>query len=386
MQIFSWKFKLFERPSATTKAHGKNERYQQQQHIIILYLWIWFNNFNSSMRDGIFSFLQFRCWSFDFDIKFLVPKHAVNKTKTVQERFTAQIGIANKTNRFALWNWCPPQFVHTNDYCNCQLRCKINDAFEWQNEGKSKHTTNATNRAHKRKKMLYCRTQNQYRKTQDTRSANGRETIRNSEAKVHLNATNTWTLLMMTTLTVCEQIFVFSIPSFNRIVLLWPSVRSIQHSAVRTHCCTEQSMFDAVTHLCSILHAMPTNGCARLVMLVFIHSHNRERARGAHSTWTEWTFSSNSSQRMYPQCSVCVRKEEGSIGESGRCSRLNIEPTTGKSLPGTMWMCVYARFSATVYPLINEKRLWSPIFFNRILEQTSSVSAWFICTQYVHSR
>lgn len=117
-------------------------------------------------------------------------------------------------------------------------------------------------------------------------------------------------------------------------------------------------MFDAVTHLCSILHAMPTNGCARLVMLVFIHSHNRERARG---TWAEWTRPSNSSQQMYPQCCVCVRKEEGSIGESGRCSRLNIEPTTGKSSPGTMWIFCVCMCERAVFGYCLSAHQWEEV-------------------------
>lgn len=42
------------------------------------------------------------------------------------------------------------------------------------------------------------------------------ETQKLGSQRVHLNATNTWTLLMMTTLTVCEQIVVScSIPSFS---------------------------------------------------------------------------------------------------------------------------------------------------------------------------
>lgn len=157
-----------------------------------------------------------------------------------------------------------------------------------------------------------------------------RETKRNPTAKVHLNAANTWTLLMMTTLTVCEQIFVFSIPSSDRIVFA-----CAQHSTL--HTAAHGSMLDDSV----LLLMMPTN-VARLVMLVSIHSYTHSQ-----HTPNELFCRIAANDCVISAACVCEKRRDQMTKAGG--ARDWIEPTAGTTLSGTMLIWC-ARFSATVCP------------------------------------
>lgn len=170
---------------------------------------------------------------------------------------------------------------------------------------------------------------------------------------------------MMTTLTVCEQIFVFSIPSSDRIVFA-----CAQHSTL--HTAAHGSMLDDSV----LLLMMPTN-VARLVMLVSIHSYT-------HSQHTPNELFCRIAANDCVISAACVCAKRGGIKwRKQAVLETELNQRREQHCRARCWFGV--RASRLLSVRIDAKRLWSRDFLHFLCTaEIWSVPVWFVYTPISH--
>lgn len=97
------------------------------------------------------------------------------------------------------------------------------------------------------------------------------------------------------------------------------------------HTAAHGSMFDAVTHLYTLLRSADADKTvARLVMLVFAHTRTHTRASVETCTaCMNWFRRIAANDSIVHNVSVCVKRRDQLTKAGG--ARVGIEPTTGKT-------------------------------------------------------